>query len=73
MSAVNGVAGTTGRVARREPHVPARPLTVDAAASLATAPREPGRPPSAGGPTARGAPARAPWQLTIKLVLRVTM
>eukprot|EP00967_Tisochrysis_lutea_P010918 scaffold12441_cov29-Tisochrysis_lutea.AAC.1 len=50
MAAVLGVAGATGRVARRESHAPARPLLTDAVASPATAPWGLGGAPSAGGP-----------------------
>ena len=61
MAAVHGVAGATGRVARRGSRSPARPLMAGAAASTVTAPLGlAGGPPSAGGPKERwGAAARS--------------
>eukprot|EP00967_Tisochrysis_lutea_P052274 scaffold64754_cov33-Tisochrysis_lutea.AAC.3 len=67
MSAVHGVAGATGRVARRGSRSPARPLTAGAAALTATAPWGQGGP-RRGARRRGGERRRAPWQLTIKLV-----
>ena len=76
MSVVHGVAGATGHVARRESHAPARCSASDGGRSRFTSDcsMAAGGPPSAGGPKDErrkrgGARRRAPWQLTIKLVL----
>ena len=77
MAAEGGVAGATGRAARRESRSLARPLRVDAVASPGTAPLAlvTGGAPSAPRRGARrrgggGERRRAPWQLTIKLVVK---